>query len=78
MALSDLEDLASPISAFVRDRCALDGPYSIECNKLFDAWLVSLRCGPCSGGDNAGRPERPASSASPGVRRLIIIRSKLR
>jgi putative DNA primase/helicase len=39
-AVRDLEDLASPIGAFVRDRCLLDEHYSIECNKLFEAWVT--------------------------------------
>ena len=42
-ALRDLEDLASPISAFLRDRCVLDARYSVECGDLFDAWVAWCR-----------------------------------
>ena len=39
-AVRDLEDLASPIGAFVRDRCLLRERYSIECNELFGEWVT--------------------------------------
>jgi putative DNA primase/helicase len=37
-AFQDLEDLASPISAFIREKCRL-GPYAeVSCDGLFIAW----------------------------------------
>ena len=37
-ALRELEDLASPIGAFVRDRCSVEPYYSVDCDALYDAW----------------------------------------
>jgi putative DNA primase/helicase len=42
-AVRDLEDLASPIGAFVRDRCLLDPQFSVRCGDLFDAWVAWCR-----------------------------------
>ncbi len=36
-ALRELEDLGSPIAAFVRDRCQL-GPYEVPVDALYDQW----------------------------------------
>jgi putative DNA primase/helicase len=38
--IQDLEDLSSPIGAFVRDRCEESPDYSTDINALFDAWKV--------------------------------------
>jgi putative DNA primase/helicase len=37
-ALVALADLASPVAAFVRDRCRRDVGAVIPCKALFDAW----------------------------------------
>jgi putative DNA primase/helicase len=37
-ALRELEDLASPIGAFIRERCDVSPAASIECGELFKAW----------------------------------------
>jgi putative DNA primase/helicase len=37
-AIGDLEDLFSPVGAFVRDRCAVGLGKTIESGQLFDAW----------------------------------------
>jgi putative DNA primase/helicase len=42
-AVRDLGELASPISAFVRDCCVLNPKYSEECGKLFEAWIAWCR-----------------------------------
>ena len=42
-AQSDLEDLGSPISAFLRDRCVVDPYRGVECSKLFDGWVAWCR-----------------------------------
>jgi putative DNA primase/helicase len=36
-ALREMEDLGSPIAAFVRDRCVL-GPHGVTADALFNAW----------------------------------------
>jgi putative DNA primase/helicase len=33
-----LEDLSSPIGAFIRQRCEVAPGRTVECNKLFDGW----------------------------------------
>ena len=38
-AIQKLEDMGSPIKAFVRDRCEMGANYSVEKNKLYSAWL---------------------------------------
>lgn len=38
-AIQRLEDLGSPIKAFVRDQCEMGANYSVEKNKLYSAWL---------------------------------------
>jgi putative DNA primase/helicase len=38
-AIRELADLASPISAFVRERCVVGPRETIECDALFQAWL---------------------------------------
>jgi putative DNA primase/helicase len=37
-AMQDLEDLGSPIGAFVRERCTLGAGKTVQCSTLFDAW----------------------------------------
>lgn len=37
-ALEELSDLASPVSAFVRERCILDPHRCVECEVLYGAW----------------------------------------
>jgi putative DNA primase/helicase len=37
--VQQLEDLASPIGAFLRDRCKLGAGYAIGINRLFKAWV---------------------------------------
>lgn len=37
-AIEELEDLGSPISAFVKDRCAVEPGARVACDDLFSAW----------------------------------------
>lgn len=37
-AISEIEDLASPISAFMREKCEIGVGYEVECGELFKAW----------------------------------------
>jgi len=39
-AVVALQDLVSPIAAFVRDRCARGGDLEVACDSLFSAWKV--------------------------------------
>lgn len=37
-ALQEMADLASPIGAFLRERCKVGAAYSVECDRLYSAW----------------------------------------
>ena len=37
-AVRELEDLASPVGAFVRDRCQLGPEHTVACDELYRAW----------------------------------------
>ena len=37
-AIRELEDLGSPVGAFIRDRCELEPGLEITCDHLYDAW----------------------------------------
>ena len=39
-AQRELEDLGSPVGAFLRDRCLIDPRRRVECNKLFLGWAT--------------------------------------
>jgi putative DNA primase/helicase len=52
-AVRELEDLGSPVGAFVRDRCVVGPAYSIEVDRLYRAW--------CDWCDDHGR-DRPGTS----------------
>lgn len=39
-AISEIEDLASPISAFIRDECETGAGLEVKCCDLFEAWKV--------------------------------------
>ena len=42
-AQGELEDLGSPIGAFLRDRCQGGPEHQIECGRLFDGWVAWCR-----------------------------------
>lgn len=52
--LQDLEDLASPVRAFVEDRCVVGREHSVACEDLFDAWKDWCKE---HGRDHVGLPE---------------------
>ena len=37
-AIRELEDLGSPVGAFVRDECAIGAEFTVSVNALYDAW----------------------------------------
>jgi putative DNA primase/helicase len=37
-AIRDLEDLGSPVGAFIRDECVAGREFSVRCDHLYDAW----------------------------------------
>jgi putative DNA primase/helicase len=39
-AIAELEDLGSPIGAFIRERCTVAPGKTVGCHALFDAWCV--------------------------------------
>ena len=66
-AIEALEDLGSPIGAFLRARCVVDAGRCVECSRLFDAWK-----GWCEhqGRDNVGTVQgfgRDLRAAVPGL-----------
>lgn len=38
-AMQELEDLGSPISAFLRDRCAIDAALSTDVDEMYENWI---------------------------------------
>ncbi len=54
-AIQELEDLGSPVGAFVRDRCEIEPGLEIACDNLYRAW-----CSWCTeqGRDHAGTRQR--------------------
>ena len=42
-AISELEDLASPIGAFIKDRCTVGAAHTVDCDVLFVAWVAWCR-----------------------------------
>jgi putative DNA primase/helicase len=66
-ALRELEDLGSPISAFVRDRCTV-GPHEVAVDALFDEWKAWCTD---NGRDRPGNRQvfgRDLRAAVPGLR----------
>lgn len=67
-AIQDLEDLGSPISAFLRDRCIVEAGRSVPKQELYDEWRNwCLKQGKEDTGDNA-RFGRDLLAAVPGVK----------
>lgn len=68
-AIQDLEDLGSPIGAYIRDRCNLEPGHSVEARVLYEDW--KCWCGE-QGRDRPGTlPSfgRDLRSAVPGIRK---------
>ena len=42
-AQQELDDLGSPIGAFIRDHCIVDARRAIDCGRLFDGWCAWCR-----------------------------------
>jgi putative DNA primase/helicase len=67
-AIQDLEDLGSPISAFIRERCIIAAGKTVPCTKLFDAWKAWCEA---QGRDHAGTVQtfgRDLRAAEPGLK----------
>lgn len=67
-AMREMEDLGSPISAFIRDRCEVEPGVSISVDQLYKAWVAW--CGE-NGRDHPGTQQRfgrDLRSAVPGLR----------
>ena len=39
-AIRDLEDLGSPIGAFLRDQCDIGAGHKVECSRMFEQWKL--------------------------------------
>lgn len=66
-AMREMEDLGSPISAFIRDRCEVEPGVSISVDQLYKAWVAW--CGE-NGRDHPGTQQRfgrDLRSAVPGL-----------
>ena len=68
-AVRQMEDLGSPISAFVRDRCTLKVGASIEVDHLFSAWVEWCRDQNVDRPGNKGMFGKELRAAFPGLRR---------
>ena len=67
-AIEELEDLASPIGAFLRDRCTVAPGRSVQAQILFDAWTAWCAA---QGRDHAGTIQtfgRDLRAAVPGLK----------
>jgi putative DNA primase/helicase len=67
-AIREMEDLGSPISAFIRDRCRVEPGRSVECKALYEAWRSWCQS---EGRDHAGTAQtfgRDLRAAVPGLR----------
>jgi putative DNA primase/helicase len=67
-AVQQLEDLGSPIGAFLRDRCFVEPGRQVECNDLFEAWVHWCKS---QGRDRPGIKQtfgRDLSAAEPGLK----------
>ena len=67
-AIRQLEDLASPISAFVRERCTVGPGRSIEVNELFAAWQSWCQAMGRASAGNIQSFGRDLRAAVPGLR----------
>jgi putative DNA primase/helicase len=68
-AIGELEDLASPVGAFVRDCCTIGAVKRVECARLFGAWKMWCQT---QGRDHPGTAAsfgRDLSAVAPGVKR---------
>jgi len=66
-AISQLEDLASPISAFLRERCTVEPGKSVEANELFHAWQGWCQATGRAGAGNIQSFGRDLRAAVPGL-----------
>ncbi|MHB1157672.1 MAG: phage/plasmid primase, P4 family [Phycisphaerales bacterium] len=67
-AIAELEDLGSPIGAFIRERCIVEPGRSIEAGRLFEAWRGWCEA---QGREHAGTIQtfgRDLHAAMPGLR----------
>jgi putative DNA primase/helicase len=62
-----MEDLASPISAFIRDECRLDPTLNVRCDRLYAAWRAWCETSGRSHPGNAQLFGRDLRAAMPGV-----------
>jgi len=67
-AVQQLEDLGSPVGVFLRERCAIDAVYTVEINRLFEAWCEWCRV---QGREHPGTAQslgRDLRAAMPGLK----------
>lgn len=67
-AIRELEDLGSPISAFLRDRCIIGAEHTVACDQLYRAWRAWCED---QGRDHPGTAQtfgRDLRAAIPGIK----------
>jgi putative DNA primase/helicase len=67
-AVQQLEDLGSPIGAFLRERCVIGAGHSVGVSHLFDAWCEWCKA---QGRDHPGTAQsfgRDLRAAIPGIK----------
>ena len=67
-ALQDLADLASPISAFVRERCITGPGHRVDVDRLYDAWKSWCEADGRSGAGTKQSLGKEIMAAVPGIR----------
>ncbi|MCA8975203.1 MAG: hypothetical protein KDC98_10800 [Planctomycetes bacterium] len=68
-AIQDIEDLSSPVGAFVRERCVVGQGHRVACTDLFDAWVAWCRQDGRTGHSTKQTFGRDLTAAFPGVSR---------
>ncbi len=68
-AIQDIEDLSSPVGAFVREQCVVGPGHRVTCTDLFDAWTAWCRADERSGQSTKQSLGRDLTAAFPSVSR---------
>ena len=72
-AVQDLEDLGSPISAFLRDRCIIAPGRAVEASRLFEVWCEWSKA---QGRDHAGTAQTVGRDLRAAVPSLKVIQPR--
>ncbi|MFO1163126.1 MAG: phage/plasmid primase, P4 family [Reyranellaceae bacterium] len=67
-AIEELEALASPVGAFIRERCFVEPGRSVECQHLFARWSEWAKANGCRAAGTAQNFGRDLRAAIPGIK----------